>query len=75
MIDMLDIITFYQNNGNEEVVNMLLDALKGYKEFLLDEDYNDDCMFSSTDDDEDDISEGVPEPIQSVTSNGFSQLI
>jgi len=70
---MLDIITFYQNNGNEEVVNMLLDALKGYKEFLLDEDYNDDCMFSSTD--EDDISEGIPESVQSFTSNGFSQLI
>lgn len=75
MIDMLDIITFYQNNGNEEVVKMLLDALKGYKEFLMDEDYNDDCMVSSTDDDDDDISEGVPEQIQSVTRNGFSQLI
>jgi len=72
---MLDIITFYQNNGNEEVVNMLLDALKGYKEFLQQEEIDGNFMYSSTDDDEDDISEGVPEPIQSVTSNGFSQLI
>jgi hypothetical protein len=75
MIDMLDIITFYQNNGNEEVVNMLLDALKGYKEFLQQEEIDGNFMYSSTDDDEDDISEGVPEPIQSFTSNGFSQLI
>ena len=74
-IDMLDIITFYQNNGNEVIVDLLLDALKGYKEFLQQEEIDGNFMYSSTDTDDDDVSEGFPEPIESFSSNGFSQLI
>lgn len=74
-IDMLDIITFYQNNGNEVIVDLLLDALKGYKEFLQQEEIDGNFMYSSTDTDDDDVSEGFPEQIQSITINSFSQLI
>jgi len=71
-MDILDIISYYQNIGNQSVVNMLCEALESYKEFLLDEDYQNDFVYSSTDED---VSEGIPEAIQTITKkNGYSEL-
>lgn len=71
-MDILDIISYYQNIGNQSVVNMLCEALESYKEFLLDEDYQNDFVYSSTDEE---INEGIPEAIQSITkNNGYSEL-
>jgi len=70
-MDILDIISYYQNIGNQSVVNMLCDALECYKNFLLDEDYHDDFVYSSTDEE---INEGVPEPIELMKNNGYSEL-
>jgi len=70
-MDILDIINHFQNMGNREVVDMLCDALESYKEWLLDEDYHNDFIYSSTDEE---INEGVPEPIETIKKNGFSEL-
>ena len=70
-MDILDIINHFQNMGNQSVVDMLCEALQSYKEFLLDEDYHNDFIYSSTDEE---INEGVPEPIETITKNGYSEL-
>lgn len=65
-MDILDIITHFQNMGNDVVVDLLCDALQEYKEFLMDEDYKIDFCESS----DDDMDEGEPEGISITTTDG-----
>lgn len=63
-MDILDIITHFQNMGNDAVVDLLCDALQEYKEYLMDEDYKTDFSESS----DDDMEEGEPEGISITTT-------